>query len=329
MISFLGKTIALISTLLTHTYIVSMSMYDQASLLAQQGKWDKADEAVQMVVVNRYESPSVLYDAGVTSFQTKKYKEAATYFEQVISHGKTKPDLKEQALFNAGNSYVALKELPKAITCYEAILRQNPDHKRAKHNLDIVKKMLEQQEQEKQNQEKDKNKKQQKQQPQKDNQEQQQKQDQQQNSSQQSQEKGDQQEQQSSGSDNQSRDPQQEEQKADDTNKNQQRDKQQQLDKEPSEKQEQKQQQNGSDHTKTPEQKKPQQQPSSSQDTQEEKSSQATTPMPQQKTPEEQWLAHMLEERDKADEQASKQLMKAIMTTHTAGRHGYSGKKCW
>ena len=45
-----------------------------------------------------------------------------------------------------------------------------------------------------------------------------------------------------------------------------------------------------------------------------------------QDTPEQQWLARILDERDGAEAQASKNLMKSVMGKQLGGGHG---KKCW
>ena len=114
--------------------------YDSAAYSAQQGKWSEARDKFKKLVVDRSQDPALLYDVGVSSFETKEFEQAAAYFKNVVTSPTVSNKLKEQALFNLGNAYVELKKLQDAIDQYREVLRLNPENKRAKHNLEIVKK---------------------------------------------------------------------------------------------------------------------------------------------------------------------------------------------
>ena len=84
-----------------------------------------------------------------------------------------------EGLYNKGNTLVKLKKYPEAIKAYEAVLKQNKNHADAKYNLELVKKLLDQQKKQNQQQKNQQNQ-QQKQDQSQSNQQQQQNQNQQQ-----------------------------------------------------------------------------------------------------------------------------------------------------
>ena len=54
------------------------------------------------------------------------------------------------ALYNQGNALAKMHKLPEAIKAYEAVLKQDKNHQDAKYNLDLLKKLLEKQQQQNQ-----------------------------------------------------------------------------------------------------------------------------------------------------------------------------------
>lgn len=129
--------------------------YDRAASLMEQEKWQEAKQQLKTLLVDKPDSPDILYDAGVASYKTKDLKQAAAYFKRVTDLPQTKIELKEQAYFNAGNTSAALKEYDEAIKQFNEVLNINPANEKAKKNIEQVK-LLKQQ---KQKQENEKNKK--------------------------------------------------------------------------------------------------------------------------------------------------------------------------
>src|SRR3990167_5374701 len=117
--------------------------YDRAISAAQRGDWEMAKQSLKDVLINSPDRPDLLYDAGVASYKTKDFSQAAAYFNRVTELDAASTVLKEQAHFNQGNVSVELKKLEDAVKQYEKVLSINPGNEHAKHNLDIVKKMLE------------------------------------------------------------------------------------------------------------------------------------------------------------------------------------------
>lgn len=122
--------------------------YDHVALLAQKDKWEEANKEMQELVVKNHDSPSILYDAGVVSYKVKQYEAAVAYFEDAAQHKKVKKEVKERALFNAGNAHAALHNYQKALEFYEAVLKENAGNEHARYNAEIVKKKLKKEEQE-------------------------------------------------------------------------------------------------------------------------------------------------------------------------------------
>lgn len=125
---------------------------DFASLAAGKGDWKKAGDILAHLTIDNPGKSDLLYDAGVASFNTKEFQKARAYFNNVVECDDVTHELKERTHFNLGNTCVELKELEDAVKQYESVLELNPENEKAKHNLEIVKKMLEQQKKQDQNQ---------------------------------------------------------------------------------------------------------------------------------------------------------------------------------
>lgn len=79
------------------------------------------------------------YRRGVVQYRAGNYEEAARSFAQV-----KRPEVAQDARYNMGNSELMSGKIEDAIKTYEQILKENPDHKDAGHNLDLARKILEQ-----------------------------------------------------------------------------------------------------------------------------------------------------------------------------------------
>ena len=313
--------------------IYSWFEHDTAVCAAAKGDWVKAKELLTHAVVNDSGDASVLYDAGVASYRTKDFVQAAAYFEQAAQV--TQPSqnsLKEQAYFNAGNAYAQLKEFDKAIDAYDQVLALDAKHEKALHNKEVVKKMKEKQQQQDQQKkdQQDKDKKDNKDDNKKDDQKKQQKKD---NNKSEDQQKNDEQK-------------NKQDQQSSDGSQNQQQNQGQQKQSDNSSSNEKQQQQSGADQS---EQKKGEDTKAGRSGEQEEKESQqqsAHNKQGQQKGNEqkqlmtaqagdkekdkqemqgitlEPQLISMLDEREKKDAQAHKQLIKALVGKEGAKTYG-------
>ncbi|MBY0292549.1 MAG: VWA domain-containing protein, partial [Alphaproteobacteria bacterium] len=80
------------------------------------------------------------YQLGVTHYKAGNFLEAERFFRE-----STRPEIANKAIYNLGNTLAKQLKLEEAVVAYEKVLKENPDHADAKHNLEIVKKLLEQQ----------------------------------------------------------------------------------------------------------------------------------------------------------------------------------------
>lgn len=128
--------------------------YDRAVGAAQNEQWAIAGEKFKSLVTAHPDRPDVLYDAGVVAFKNEDFEQAKALFETAAQHETAPRVLKEQAYFNKANTHVKQEQLKEALSCYDQVLMLNSENEQAKHNADVVKKMLEQQQQKQQQQDK-------------------------------------------------------------------------------------------------------------------------------------------------------------------------------
>ena len=132
--------------------------YDRAISRGQKKDWQTSVQLLQQELVKNPHNPTLLYDTGVSSYKNGDYEHALSYFLKAADAPQSSPLLQEQALFNAGNTQVALKELQESLATFDKVLALNPKNAQAAHNKEMVKKMLEEQKQQEQQQQ-DQNKK--------------------------------------------------------------------------------------------------------------------------------------------------------------------------
>ena len=80
------------------------------------------------------------YRQGVVHYRSGNFAEAEKTFRQ-----SSRPEVSKDAAYNLGNALAKQQKYDEAIETYESLLEQYPDHEKAKHNLEIVKKLREQQ----------------------------------------------------------------------------------------------------------------------------------------------------------------------------------------
>ncbi len=82
------------------------------------------------------------YRRGVVQYKAGDYEGAAESFDQA-----DRPEVAEDARYNLGNARLMAGRIEEAIKAYEEVLKGNPEHQDAAHNLEIARKMLEEQRQ--------------------------------------------------------------------------------------------------------------------------------------------------------------------------------------
>jgi Ca-activated chloride channel family protein len=84
-----------------------------------------------------------IYRKGVAYYKAGHFAEAEKMFRQ-----SSREDVASHAAYNLGNTLVQQQKFKEAIAVYEDLLKKSPDYTKAKDNLELVKKILEQQKQE-------------------------------------------------------------------------------------------------------------------------------------------------------------------------------------
>jgi len=72
---------------------------------------------------------------GMLAYTASNYTRAAELFRQTSQHA-ARPEIEEQALYNLGLVFVALKDAERAAHFFKAALRLDPDDREAKYNLE-------------------------------------------------------------------------------------------------------------------------------------------------------------------------------------------------
>lgn len=111
----------------------------------QAGDIPSAHALYTDVVKANPQDPLVNFNEGFLLYKQGDYAQAAASFERAAQSATG--DQQQEAYFNLGNAKAYQKEWQQAIDAYDKILEQNPAHERAKHNKEIVRKLLEQEKQ--------------------------------------------------------------------------------------------------------------------------------------------------------------------------------------
>lgn len=107
----------------------------------ERGKY-ALDQGDYQNAIDAFHDP---YKKGVAYYKAGNFKEAEKMFRQASSGIDSLPD----AAYNLGNTYVQQQKFKKAISAYEGVLKKWPDHTKARENLALVKKMMEEQKKDK------------------------------------------------------------------------------------------------------------------------------------------------------------------------------------
>ena len=134
-----GYMLALFLLMSTYSEAAISSYFYNNDELAKQA-YERKDytEASQA-----FEDP---YRKGVIHYRMGDYAASEEMFKQ-----STRPEVAASAAYNLGNALALQNKLEDAIEVYEEVLERWPDHTLAKENLELVKKMLEQQQENNQN----------------------------------------------------------------------------------------------------------------------------------------------------------------------------------
>ncbi|MBQ8032551.1 MAG: tetratricopeptide repeat protein [Elusimicrobiaceae bacterium] len=80
-------------------------------------------------------NPQANFGAGAAAYYLKDYDTAAKAFENTVDNS---PELRQDALFNLGNTHYRAHQKQEAIAAYKQAILQNPQDKEAIHNLQLL-----------------------------------------------------------------------------------------------------------------------------------------------------------------------------------------------
>ena len=107
----------------------------QGSKLYQKGKYGEAYSKFEQALREDPQNPAASFGAGAAAYYLKEYDQAAQAFSDTANQpGK----LQQDAWFNLGNTYYRARNKEKAIASYKQAILQNPRDKEALHNLQLL-----------------------------------------------------------------------------------------------------------------------------------------------------------------------------------------------
>ena len=82
------------------------------------------------------ESGEPHYNSGNALYRTEEYEVALQSYDESLRH--SEGELRARGFFNRGNTAFQQQNYHEAVEAYQEVLRMNPDHKDAKHNLELA-----------------------------------------------------------------------------------------------------------------------------------------------------------------------------------------------
>ena len=117
-------------------------------------KFTEAKEEYLKIQVSEPNNARVSYNLGIANYREGAMTQAMNSF-QLASVTASSNSLKEKAFYNLGNSQFQLENYEAAVGSYEFALELDPNDEDAKHNLELAKKKLKEQQDNKSDQNKD------------------------------------------------------------------------------------------------------------------------------------------------------------------------------
>ena len=110
--------------------------FDDPYAAYASGNWEQALQGFADQQVEHPENPEVALNLGSVHYEMKNFEEAERHFASAVLSGD--PGVRNQALYNLGNSAYRQGKLQEAVELYMAALEVNPDDEDAKFNLEFV-----------------------------------------------------------------------------------------------------------------------------------------------------------------------------------------------
>lgn len=102
-------------------------------------------------LVDHFDNPYLLYNAGCDALQEKNYEQACLYFEQACQFAQALPESSQKELwYNHGNSAALQQDYDQALSIFERYEERFPGDERVTKKIDYLRSLKEQQSQENQ-----------------------------------------------------------------------------------------------------------------------------------------------------------------------------------
>jgi Ca-activated chloride channel family protein len=128
---------------------VSAASMSEAHKFYTEKDYENAAKTFSELEKEEPDNPEVTYNRAVSQYRNGDFQGAAEGFGR--SAGSKDKALQEKSWYNLGNSLSYMQKFKEAVDAYENTLKLNPDNVKAKENLELVKKLLEQQKEEQKN----------------------------------------------------------------------------------------------------------------------------------------------------------------------------------
>ncbi len=146
------RAAALLLVILTATFIPAVVwaqkgrvQVKEGNRLYAQGRFTEAHEKYLDALRDAPDSPLIRFNDGNALYQTEEYQKALEAYGGAIGSGDR--ELVSQGWYNLGNALYRQQQLRDALEAYKQSLRADPTDVDAKHNLELVLKQLQQQQQ--------------------------------------------------------------------------------------------------------------------------------------------------------------------------------------
>lgn len=107
--------------------------------------YQESQNIYEELLVNNPFDTNILYNLANVFYRKKEFNKAEKYFKKVNESKTLDNHKKEQSLFNYANCLVQQNLLERALQAYNEVVKLNPKNEKALKNIEIIKKMLEEQ----------------------------------------------------------------------------------------------------------------------------------------------------------------------------------------
>ena len=140
-------------------YLGVLFSQDKGKKAYEEGRYDEARVYYEHVLKNRKKDDGAQFGLGVTAYQQKDMETAARAFNNAMNSDDK--SLASKAMYNLGNMFRDQQKMEESLALYRKAIELDPTDEDAKVNYELLKQVLQQQEQQqqdKQNQEQDQEK---------------------------------------------------------------------------------------------------------------------------------------------------------------------------